>query len=188
MTTQLSTPGGIDNGHAASTSEEVATFLRTTTFSGYQAVPLPVTEILTGLQSGLINAFVAPPISALAFQWFGLAKNMTDLKWLPLVGATVISAKTWQEIPENLRPALLQSAREASLRHKAEVRKLNDDSVEAMKKYGLVVHRVPPDAVAAWEQRARVAYKSLIGRSVSAPMVAEVERLRNEYRSSQRAQ
>lgn len=155
--------------------------------AGYQAVPIPVTEILTGLQSGLINAFVAPPISALAFQWFGLAKNMTDLKWLPLVGATVVSAKTWQEIPENLRPSLLQSAREASLRHKAEIRKLNDDSVEVMKKHGLVVHQVPPEVFAAWEQRARAGYKSLIGKSVSGQMVAEVEKLRNEYRDSHRA-
>ena len=155
--------------------------------AGYQAVPIPVTEILTGLQSGLINAFVAPPLTALAFQWFGVAKNMTDLKWLPLVGATVISAKTWQEIPENLRPALLLSAREASLRYKPEVRKLNDDSVEVMKKYGLVVHQVPPEVFSAWEQRAHAGNKRLIGKTVSAQMVAEVERLRNEYRNSQTA-
>ena len=83
-------------------------------------------------------------------------------------------------------PALLQSAREASLGHKAEIRKLNDDSVDVMKKYGLVVHQVPPEVFSAWEQRAHAGYKSLIGKSVSAQMVAEVERLRNEYRSSQR--
>lgn len=155
--------------------------------AGYHPVPMPVTEILTGLQSGLINAFVAPPISALAFQWFGLAKNMTDLKWIPLVGATVISAKMWQQIPENLQPIFLQSARQASLRYKPDVRKLNDESVEVMKKHGLVVHKVPPEVIAAWEQRARAGSQRLIGRSVSAPMVAEVERLRNEYRNSQRS-
>ena len=154
---------------------------------GYHAVAIPVTEILTGLQSGLINAFVAPPFTALAFQWFGLAKNMTDLKWLPLSGATVISAKMWQEIPESLRPILLQSARQASLRYKPEVRKLNDESVEVMKKYGLVVHKVPPEVFADWEQRAHAGNKRLIGKTVSAQMVAEVERLRNEYRNSQRA-
>jgi TRAP-type C4-dicarboxylate transport system substrate-binding protein len=155
--------------------------------AGYQAVPLPVTEMLTGLQSGLINAFVAPPISALAFQWFGLAKNMTDLKWLPLLGATVISAKMWREVPENLQPIFLQSARQASLRYKPEIRKLNEESIEVMKKHGLVVHKVPPEIFPAWEQRARAGYQRLIGRSVSAQMVAEVERLRNEYRNSQRS-
>ena len=154
--------------------------------AGYNPVPIPVTEILTGLQTGLINAFVAPPISALAFQWFGLAKNMTDLKWLPLVGATVISNRLWQEIPENTRPVLLQSARETSARHKKDVRRLNDDSIEVMKKHGLVVHHVPPETVAEWERRARAGYKRLIGKVVSAQMASEVERLRNEYRLSQK--
>jgi TRAP-type C4-dicarboxylate transport system substrate-binding protein len=155
--------------------------------AGYHAVPIPVTEILTGLQSGLINAFVSPPISALAFQWFGLAKNMTDLKWLPLVGATIISNKMWQAIPENFHPMILQSARQASDRYKPDVRKLNADSVEIMKKHGLVVHKVPPEIQAEWEPRARAGYQRMIGRSVSAQMVNEVERLRNEYRNSQRA-
>ena len=155
--------------------------------AGYHAVPIPSTEVLTALQSGLINAFVSPPITALAFQWFGLAKNMTDLKWLPLVGATVISAKMWQEIPENFRPMILQSARQASLRYKPAIRKLNDYSLEIMKKHGLVVHKVPPEIFAQWEPRARAGYQRLIGRAVSAQMVAEVERLRNEYRDSQKS-
>ncbi|MGH7855669.1 MAG: TRAP transporter substrate-binding protein DctP [Candidatus Binatia bacterium] len=151
--------------------------------AGYNPVPIPVTEILTGLQTGLINAFVAAPISALAFQWFGLAKNMTDLKWLPLVGATVMSLKTWQEIPENLRPVLLDSARQASARYKPEVRKLSDESINVMKKHGLAVHSVPREALFDWEHRARAGYQRLVGKVVSAQMVAEVQRLRDEYRA-----
>ena len=155
--------------------------------AGYNPVPLAVTEMLTGLQSGLINAFVAPPIAALAFQWFGLAKHMTDLKWAPLVGATVISMNRWQQIPENLRPTLLQAARDASARFKQEIRKVNEDSIEVMKKHGLVVHHVPADVVGDWERGARAGYTKLIGRVVSAQMVDEVERLRNEYRASQKS-
>src|SRR5262245_48093487 len=67
--------------------------------AGYNPVSLPANEIHTGLQSGLINAFVAPPIAALAFQWFGLAKHMTDLRWAPLLGAAVMTNTAWQEIP-----------------------------------------------------------------------------------------
>lgn len=154
--------------------------------AGYNPVPIPLGEMLTALQTGLINAFAAPPISALAFQWFGLAKNMTDLQWLPLVGATVISQKSWQEIPEHLRPLLLRAARDASVRYKDDVRKINSDSIEVMKKHGLIVHRVPKEAMPEWEQRARAGYQRLIGKVVSAQMVAEVERLRNEYRASRK--
>ena len=151
--------------------------------AGYNPVPIPVTEMLTGLQTGLINAFVAAPISALAFQWFGLAKHMTDLKWLPLVGATVISLKSWQELPENLRPVLLDAARQANARYKTDVRKLNDESVQVMKQHGLTVHAVPRDAMAEWERRARAGYQRLIGKVLSAQAVADAERLRDEYRA-----
>jgi TRAP-type C4-dicarboxylate transport system substrate-binding protein len=154
--------------------------------AGYNPVPIPVTEMLTGLQTGLINAFVAAPISALAFQWFGLAKHMTDLKWLPLVGATVISLKGWQELPENLRPALLDAARQANARYKTDVRKLNDESVQVMKQHGLTVHAVPRDAMAEWERRARAGYQRLIGKVLSAQAVADAERLRDEYRARQK--
>lgn len=147
--------------------------------AGYTAVAIPVTEILTGLQSGLINAFVAPPFTALAFQWFGLARHMTDLRWLPLSGATVVSRKTWEQIPEDLRPTFLYSARQASLRYQPEIRKLNGESVEVMKKYGLAVHHVPPALRAGWEQRARAGYRSL---AVSPQLVTDVEILRDEYR------
>jgi hypothetical protein len=36
-----------------------------------------------------------------------------------------------------------------------------------------------------WEQRARTAYPTLVGKVVPATMVAEVERLRNAYRAAQ---
>ena len=127
-----------------------------------------------------------PPIAALSFQWFALAKNMTDLKWAPLVGATVISTGKWREIPEDMKPILLKSARDTGVRLRRETRKLSDDAVEVMKKHGLVVYHVPPDVAAHWERSARAAYPKLAGRVVPAEIVAETERLRDEYRASQK--
>jgi TRAP-type C4-dicarboxylate transport system substrate-binding protein len=154
--------------------------------AGYHPVPLATTEIHTGLQAGLINAFATTPIAALSFQWFGLAKNMTDMKWGPLFGATVISARKWEEIPDQQKPALLRSALEAGTRLRQEVRKLEREAVEVMVKHGLVVHPVPPDIVADWERSARASYPRLMGKVVPAEMVAEVERLRDECRAAQK--
>ncbi len=153
--------------------------------AGYHPVPLAATEIHTGLQSGLINAFSTTPVAALSFQWFGLAKHMTDLKWAPLVGATVISTRKWAEIPDDVKPLLLKSTRDAGARLHGEIRNLGDNAVEVMKKYGLVVHQVPPEEVAHWERSARSGYPKLVGKVVPAEMVVEVEHLRDEYRAAQ---
>lgn len=151
--------------------------------AGYHPVPLAATEIHTALQSGLINVVPTTPIAALSFQWFGLANHMTDLKWAPLLGATVISMKTWRQIDSDAKAIVVEAAREAGARVRAETRKLSDDAVEVMKKHGLVVHHVPPDVAALWESRARAGYPKLIGQVVPAEMVAEVEKLRDEHRA-----
>src|SRR5579863_9715565 len=39
--------------------------------NGFRPVSLAATDILTGLQTGLIDAFQAPPLIALGSQWFG---------------------------------------------------------------------------------------------------------------------
>lgn len=152
--------------------------------AGYHPVPLAATDIYTALQSGLIEALVTPPIAALSFQWFGLAKHMSDLKLAPLVGGVVISTRTWQAVPDDLKPLLLEAASDAGARLKA-IRNLDDDAIETMKKHGLVVHHVPPEVAAEWERAIRAIYPKLIGPLVPADMAAEVERLTSEYRASQ---
>ncbi len=153
--------------------------------AGYNPVPLPATEIHMALSSGLINAVPTTPIAALSFQWFGLAKHMTDLKWAPLVGATVITERTWKRIPAALKPRLKKSARDIGIRLQRKIRKLGVDAVKVMKKHGLSVHAVPPEAMAAWEKGARRGYPMLIGHIVPEGSVAEVERLRDAFRARQ---
>ncbi|MDA2923177.1 TRAP transporter substrate-binding protein DctP [Acidobacteria bacterium AH-259-L09] len=155
---------------------------------GFQVVPLPYTEVLTALQTGLIEAVQGPPLYAMVEQWFGLATNMTEVKWAPLVGATVISNRAWERIPANMLPELLEAARTAGRRLLTEIRQLNEDAIPAMTKRGLnVVH---PDAAAlsSWFSEAKDAYPKLRGRYVSADLFDEVERLRNEFRSQQTGQ
>ena len=152
--------------------------------AGFRPVPLPATEIHTALSSGLIDAVPTTPVAALSYQWFGLAKHMTDLKWAPLIGATVITERGWRRIPSELRTVLKKSARDMGRRLQREILKLGPASVKVMKKHGLKVHSVPARAIKAWEEGARKGYPSLIGKIVPAATVAEVERLRDAYRAS----
>lgn len=154
--------------------------------AGVTPVPLEATEIHPGLKTGLINAFSSTPLAALSFQWFGSAKNMTDLKWAPLVGATVIRNDAWEKIPADLKPALVKAAKETGERLKKETRKLGDEAVDIMKKNGLTVVPVPPEAFADWEKQARAAYPRIMGKTIPPAMVAEVERLRDEFRASKK--
>ena len=152
--------------------------------AGYQPVPLAGTDIHAALQSGLISAVPATPLAALSFQWFALARHITNLRWAPLVAATVITSRAWLAIPADARPALLRAAREAGERSRRETRRLGDEAVAVMKRHGLTVHEVPPEARSEWEESARRGYRRLVGRDVPAELVDEIRRVRDELRAT----
>ena len=150
---------------------------------GYQPVPLVTGDILPSLQTGLINAVPVTPFYALAGQICPPARNMLELNWAPLVGATVIAKKTWDTIPAATREVLLKSARAAGEQMKATGRAEGEQSVETMKKKkGLKVQAVNPQVEAEWRQIAESVYPKIRGNMVPADMFDEVQRLLREYR------
>ncbi len=151
---------------------------------GFNPVPLPATEISTALQTGLVTALGSPPQVAVISQYYTHAKNMTDLRWQLLLGATVINKSTWDKIPADIRPALLEAAREAGKRLQAEIRKSAERDVEAMKKRGLNVVPVDAKTKDVWRKTAEGLYPKVRGRVVPAEAFDEALKIRDEYRKA----
>ena len=150
---------------------------------GFRPVPLALTDILPSLQTGLLDAIAVPPLFALLEQFFGLANNMTPIKWAPLVGATIVSKQTWERIPQPLRSQLLRIAHtDDKLRH--QIRKLNNDAIVEMEKRGLNIVPLDAETIALWKSEAAAAYPKLRGRLVPADLFDETIRLHNEFRAS----
>jgi len=155
--------------------------------AGYSPVPLAATDILPNLQTGLINAFDTTPISALSFQWFTSAPHMTNLKWAPLVGATVVTTKAWNKIPEALKPALLKAAAEAGSRFKTEIRNGEQKAIDVMKTKGLTVHDITEAQRAQWEKLFQGTYPQISGTVIPADMMTQAIQFRDEYRAKKAA-
>ena len=151
---------------------------------GLHVVPLPYTEVLMALETGLIEAVQGPPLYAMLDQWFGLAPNMTDLRWAPLVGATVIRRETWEDIPQSWREEMLESARAAGLQLRGKIRALGEDAVPEMEKRGLKVVRLDEAALRTWRAETKRAYPKLRGVYAPAELFDEAVRLRDEFRET----
>lgn len=150
--------------------------------AGYQPIPLETADILPGLQTGLIDAVPAPPFFALAGQFYGPAPHMLDMNWSPLAGALIITKKAWDQIPPDARKVVRESAEKAGDDIRTQARKEMTESVDAMKKRGLVVHEMPPEAEAAWRKLAEDAYPRIRGVIVPSDLFDEVQALLKEYR------
>jgi TRAP-type C4-dicarboxylate transport system substrate-binding protein len=150
---------------------------------GFNAVPLEQTDILAGLQTGLVDSVTSIPFYALSSQFFGPAPHMLEVNWVPLVGATVITKKAWDGTPAAARTAMLKAAAEAGNAIKQRSRVESDESVEAMKKRGLKLHAPTPEALIAWQKLGEETYPRIRGKIVPAEMFDEVQRLVKEYRA-----
>lgn len=100
-----------------------------------------------------------------------------------MVGVTVVAVvrrDTWEQVPAGLRPRLLEVARELGVRVDSEVRRLNGDAMEAMKRQGLRVVTVDPEA---WRPAMERRWTVLRGGVVPAPFFDEVVVARDTCRA-----
>ncbi|HSM12667.1 MAG TPA: TRAP transporter substrate-binding protein DctP [Thermoanaerobaculia bacterium] len=122
--------------------------------NGFQPVPLAATDVLIGLETGMIDVVPTTPIAALSLQWYRQTPYMQNLGLAPLVGAVVVSKKSWEKIPAPDREKLLAAARAAEQRLWAEIPKQDAEALEQMKQRGLNVVEVPEAARSAWREAA----------------------------------
>ncbi|MCJ7500764.1 TRAP transporter substrate-binding protein DctP [bacterium] len=150
--------------------------------AGYNAVPLEATDILTGLQTGMIDVVSTIPTYALAGQFYRRAKYMLEVNWAPLLGATVITRKAWDSLTPRDREFILETAAEAGREIRTQSRLEAEQSVEAMKKRGLVVQEVDSETQARWEAAAADFYPKIRGHMVPEEIFDEVQLYIREYR------
>lgn len=151
---------------------------------GYQPVPLETADILPGLQTGLITVIPTTPFYALAGQFNGSAPHMLDMKWVPIVGACVITRKAWEMISPPGREELMRAARQAGADIRRHARQEDTEAIEAMKRRGLQVAVPTPEVDAEWRRVVEQAYPGIRGSMVPAEIFDEVMALLREYRAA----
>jgi len=155
--------------------------------AGFSPVPLPSTEISTALQTGLVSALPTTPQAAVLLQWYQHAKNMTDVKWALLLGATMIGKPTWDKISPEDQKAIRAAAAEAGARLRAESRASEERDIAAMKKRGLNVVAVDAKAEALWRAAAEAAYPKARGKVVPEAAFDEARKILADFRAKKAA-
>jgi TRAP-type C4-dicarboxylate transport system substrate-binding protein len=148
---------------------------------GFHPVVLSSTDLIPSLSSRMVNIVGQAPLYAYTTHIFEKANHMLNLHWGFLTGATVVRKDTWEKVPAELRPKLLEIAEEYARKTRADVRKQNEDAIEQMKKRGLDV--VEPADLPAWQKTAEQVDAVVRGKVVPVAIYDEVIKLRNEYRA-----
>ena len=151
---------------------------------GFHIVPVPSTQVLPALQSGMIEAFALSPLTAAAMQWFGAAKNMADLQIAPMFGGIIISRRAWDRVAPELKPQLLAAVERHLETLRRETEALEAEAMQVMLDNGLTIHAVPPAAEAEWERVVAQGLEIIVGKTVPAELVEEVKGHLETFRRS----
>jgi TRAP-type C4-dicarboxylate transport system substrate-binding protein len=150
--------------------------------NGYSPVALTPSDMLTGLQTGMIEGCPTTPLLALTLQWYRNTPHMTGIGMAPLVGGLVMTKQAWSKIPPADQAKLLAACAKLEKKLATGVPMQDTTAVEEMKKRGLVVDPVPPNAVAEWRVAAEQFAKGMRGTLVPPDILDLATRERDAYR------
>lgn len=160
--------------------------------AGFSPVLLEWVDVMASLQTGMVDAVPTIPLQALTGQFDLSAPNMLELNWLPLVGALVMTKKSWDALQPAQREAMMKAAADCGQEFQMEGRKESQESVEAMKKRGkkseknpgFQVQPVSKEAEEKWRVFSESLYPKIRGNIVPADMFDEVLRVLHDYRAT----
>lgn len=152
--------------------------------NGFDPEPLAVTDVLLGLNTGLINAHPSPPYVALLFQWYDKTPFMLDVPLAPVIGITVVAERTWRRISAEDQQILLAAAKRLEERLLADVPKQEQESIEQMKSRGLTVVELDDASKASFREVADQMTASWRGTMIPADIYDLAVRERDAFRAS----
>jgi TRAP-type C4-dicarboxylate transport system substrate-binding protein len=117
---------------------------------GVYPVTLPLADVYTGLQTGLIDTIGATPTGALAFQWHTRIRSVTDVPLLYLVGVLVVDNKRFDKISPADQKIVKDTVAETFAEMDAVNRKDNDSAREALQKMSTEFARPDKKEIAYW--------------------------------------
>ncbi|MEW8505983.1 MAG: TRAP transporter substrate-binding protein DctP [Candidatus Thiodiazotropha sp.] len=121
---------------------------------GISPVPLPLTDVLTGLQTGLIDTIASAPIGAIALQWHTRVNYLTQVPLAYLYATLVLKEKAFNKMQQSDRSIVKQILGAAFDRIDHQNRMDNEKAMAALQKQGIEFVNPSADQQQAWEKHA----------------------------------
>mgnify|MGYP005845057811 CR=1 FL=1 len=133
---------------------------------GLSPVTLPLSDVMTGLQTGMIDTLAVSPVGAVALQWYTRLKYVTDTPLLYTYGTLIIERRAF----DKLSPADQAVVREVMGKALQDIDRQNRadqaGAREALRRQGIEFVAVAPDKLAQWQDAARQARERLAASGV----------------------
>ncbi len=149
---------------------------------GFTVLPIPLSEIGTALSSGMVEACYNVLLGATAYQLYTVVDYMMDFPISPVIGAFVLSSRTWNRIDDELKPELRRIAQDAADELYKNTHELEKEALEVLKDRGVTVVPIPGDAREEWRSEFERGMEMIMGKSFSEKVYNLIKKHVEEFR------
>jgi len=133
---------------------------------GVSPIPLPLTDVLTGLQTGLIDTVAASPMGAIALQWHSKVKYLNQTPLVYLYGTMIIQRKAFDKIKAADQAIVKEVMAKIFSNLNSINRADNKKAYSALQQQGIEFVTTGEQAEAQWISSVKNATKSLVHNGV----------------------
>jgi TRAP-type transport system periplasmic protein len=118
-------------------------FIDTFTVIGAVPTPIPINELYTAIQTGVVDGFEHDPGTVLASKFYEVTKNcfLTRHYYSPMLA--VIGKRGLAKVPTELKSKFLEAAATATTTERADAAKVETEAVGELTQKGVVFREVP---------------------------------------------
>jgi len=150
---------------------------------GVTPIPLNIGDVLTGLQTNLIDTVIIPPVVALTLQWHTQVDFYSNVPLMYIYGSFIISKKEFNKIREDDQKIVKDIMSSVLARIDEKNRKESVSAFEALKKQGLKDSSPPDSLLEHWVKKGKDARNNVKNENImSNKIIDDVIRDLNEFR------
>ena len=146
-------------------------------------IPLPITDVLTGLQTGLIDTIGASCVAAIALQWHTRIKYLTDSPVFYLYGSLVFKKRALEKLSPSDLQILAEVLASTVMDINQKSRLDNQNARQALLKQGIQLVTPNAEEISQWHVSiARAVAEMKRQENFSESLLRQSEQLISEFR------
>ncbi len=146
-------------------------------------VPLPLTDVLTALQTGLVDTVPNSPVGHITFQWHRRVKYFTDIPLIYLYGSLVIQRRAFERLGSEDQAVVHEVLAAGSGRIDRRNRDANRRARLALRRQGIVFVKPTHEELQKWKNVVAVSVGGLSRKGIfSAEILTTFQGHLDDYR------
>jgi TRAP-type C4-dicarboxylate transport system substrate-binding protein len=154
---------------------------------GLTPIPLSIPDVLTSLQTGLINTAFNSFYGTIVMQWFTRISYITDIPFVYAYGAFLLDKKTFSRLPDNYAQMMQSAAKRHFAKLLADTRQSNDEARQVLQDNNISLVKLTPESRTELLNYREMTVEKLVGDAFSKGIYEEAVEHLEKFRETQTA-